>query len=81
MCLLSSDTQASAQLHELLDDVSQSHEPVLIGGEHGNVVLVSDDDWRAEQETLHLLSVPVMRESIREGIAAPREELADHLDW
>jgi PHD/YefM family antitoxin component YafN of YafNO toxin-antitoxin module len=44
-------------------------------------VLVSEDDWRAVQETLHLLSIPGMRESILEGMAAPVEELGDKLDW
>jgi len=31
-------------------------------------VLVSDEDWQSIQETLYLLSIPGMRESIREGL-------------
>jgi antitoxin YefM len=76
-----SATEARKQLYKLLDDVSQSHEPVQITGKRGNAVLVSEDDWRAVQETLYLVSIPGMRESILEGMATPTDELADELDW
>jgi antitoxin YefM len=74
-------TEARKILYRLLDDVSQSHEPVEITGKRGNAVLVSEDDWRAVQETLHLLSIPGMRESIVEGLATPVEQLDESLDW
>ena len=76
-----SATEARKQLYKLLDDVSDTHEPVQITGKRGNAVLVGEDDWRAVQETLYLVSIPGMRESIREGMAAPVEECADELDW
>ncbi|MGH2973477.1 MAG: type II toxin-antitoxin system Phd/YefM family antitoxin [Solirubrobacterales bacterium] len=74
-------TEARKHLYKLLDDVSDSHEPVQITGKRGNAVLVGEDDWRAVQETLHLLSIPGMRESIIEGMATPPEELAVELHW
>lgn len=74
-------TEARRLLYKLLDEVSDSHEPVQITGRRGNAVLVSEDDWRAVQETLHLLSIPGMRESIREGMATPVEELENELGW
>ena len=74
-------TEARKILYRLLDDVSQSHEPVEITGKRGNAVLVAEDDWRAVQETLHLLSIPGMRESIVEGLATPVEKLDQKLDW
>ncbi len=76
-----SATEARKQLYKLLDDVAASHEPVEITGKRSNAVLVSEDDWRAVQETLHLLSIPGMRESILEGMATPVEELHEKLDW
>ena len=76
-----SATEARKQLYKLLDDVSQSHEPVQITGKRGNAVLVSEDDWRAVQETLHLVSIPGMRESILEGMATPADELEGELEW
>jgi antitoxin YefM len=42
---------------------------------------VSEDDWRAVQKTLHLVSVPGMRESILNGMATPPDQLMDELDW
>jgi antitoxin YefM len=74
-------TEARKCLYKLVDDVSESHEPVQITGKRGNAMLVSEDDWRAVQETLHLLSVPGMRESILEGMAAPLDECDQDLDW
>ena len=76
-----SATEARKQLYKLLDDVAQSHEPVQITGKRGNAVLVSEDDWRAVQETLFLVSVPGMRESILEGMATPVAELEDEPGW
>jgi antitoxin YefM len=76
-----SATEARKNLYRLLDEVSESHEPVQITGKRGNAVLVGEDDWRAVQETLHLLSIPGMRESIREGMATPADELADEPGW
>ena len=76
-----SATEARKQLYKLLDDVARSHEPVQITGKRGNAVLVSEDDWRAVQETLYLVSVPGMRESILEGMATPVAELEDEPGW
>ena len=74
-------TDARKRLYKLVDEVQDSHEPVQITGKRGNAVLVAEDDWRAIQETLHLVSIPGMRESILEGMAAPVNELEDQLDW
>ena len=76
-----SATEARKRLYKLLDDVSQSHEPVQITGKRSNAVLVGEDDWRAVQETLHLVSIPGMRESILEGMATPIDELKDDPGW
>ncbi len=76
-----SATEARRQLYRLLDEVAASHEPIEITGKRSNAVLVSEDDWRAVQEMMHLLSIPGMRESIVEGIATPVEELEENLDW
>jgi antitoxin YefM len=74
-------TEARKRLYSLLDDVAASHEPIEITGRRTNAVLVSEDDWRAVQETLHLLSLPGMRESILEGMKTPVSELNPKLDW
>lgn len=74
-------TEARRQLYKLVDEVQESHEPVRISGKRGNAVLIGEDDWRAVQETLYLVSIPGMRESIIEGMATPVEELDESLDW
>jgi prevent-host-death family protein len=74
-------TEARKSLYKLLDDVSDSHVPVQITGKRGNAVLISQEDWDAVQETLYLVSIPGMRDSIVEGMATPTDELEDELDW
>ena len=74
-------TQARTQLYKLLAQVAETHEPVHITGRRNSAVLISEDDWRSIQETLHLLSIPGMRESIIEGMKTPVEECAGELDW
>jgi prevent-host-death family protein len=72
---------ARGRLYRLLDEVTDSREPVLITGKRGGAVLVPEEDWRAIQETLYLLSMPGMRKSIREGMATPLSECATQLKW
>ncbi len=74
-------TEARRQLYKLVDEVRESHEPVRIAGKRGTAVLIGDDDWRSIQETLYLISIPGMRESIVEGLVTPVDELEETLDW
>ena len=74
-------TQARSRLYKLLDVITASHEPVQITGKRNNAVLVSEEDWRSIQETLYLLSMPGMRESIRKGLKTPVKKCSPNLDW
>ena len=74
-------TEARSKLYRLIDETASSHEPIVITGKRGSAVLISEDDWRAIQETLFLLNVPKMRESIQQGIATPLEECAEEIEW
>jgi prevent-host-death family protein len=74
-------SQARANLFKLLDQAASSHEPIQITGKRANAVLVSEEDWRAIQETLYLLSIPGMRESIRKGMKEPVEKCGSKLKW
>jgi antitoxin YefM len=74
-------TEARAKLYRLIDQAASSHEPILITGKRANAVLISEEDWRAVQETLYLLSIPSMRESIKKGLDTPVEECTEDLDW
>lgn len=74
-------TEARSKLYNLIDEASESHQPIVITGKRSNAVLVSEDDWNAISETLNLLSIPGMRESIKEGMNTPIEECSEELDW
>lgn len=75
-----SATAARAELYRLIDATLVDHQPVQITGKRGNAVLVSSDDWRAIQETLHLLGIPGMRESIRRGMDEPLAKCSREID-
>ncbi len=74
-------TCARAKLYTLLDEVSDSHQPVQITGKRSNGVLISEDDWRCIQETLYLMSVPGMKESIIKGMKTPVDKCAREIRW
>jgi prevent-host-death family protein len=76
-----SATEARKSLYNLLDDVALSHDPIQIVGKRHSAVLISEDDWRAIQETLYLTSIPGMRESIQKGLEIPLKECSDKLAW
>jgi prevent-host-death family protein len=80
MTIMTAST-ARARLYKLLDQTAVSHEPVQITGRRSSAVLISEEDWRSIQETLYLLSIPGMRESIQEGLKAPVGKCAKRIAW
>ena len=76
-----SATKARQNLYRLLDEVAVTSEPVQITGRRASAILVSEADWRALQETVHLSSIPGVPESIRKGLETPLEECVEELDW
>lgn len=74
-------TEARSNLYRLIDETAESHEPIVIMGKRNSAVLVSEEDWAAIQETLFLLSVPGMRESIREGMETSLDECDEAPGW
>lgn len=74
-------TEARSKLYALIDETTDTHQPIVITGKRGNAVLLAEDDWKAINETLHLLSVPGMRKSIQEGMAATLDDCDQELDW
>ncbi|HEY8990874.1 MAG TPA: type II toxin-antitoxin system Phd/YefM family antitoxin [Luteolibacter sp.] len=75
-----SATSARSDLYRLIDTTLDDHEPVQITGKRGNAVLLAEEDWRAIQETLHLVSIPGMRESILEGMREPVDRCSRSID-
>ena len=74
-------SKARENLYRLVDEAAETHEPVILTGKRHNAVLLSEEDWKAVQETLYLVSIPGMRESIREGLTTPPDACEEELDW
>ena len=74
-------SEARANLYRLIDQAAESHQPILIAGKRSSAVLVSEEDWRAIQETMFLVSIPGMRKSIRDAMAEPLSKSAKELIW
>ena len=74
-------SDARSKLYRLIDQAAASHQPVMITGKRNNAVLLSEEDWRSIEETLFLLSVPGMRESILEGMEVPLSKCKKELKW
>ncbi|MCY3973381.1 MAG: type II toxin-antitoxin system Phd/YefM family antitoxin [Candidatus Dadabacteria bacterium] len=74
-------TEACEMLAALMAETAKTHKPILITGKESNAVLVSESDWNAIAETLHLLSVPGMKESIKKGMEESAEKCVKKLDW
>jgi antitoxin YefM len=74
-------TEARKRLYSLVDDVAESHQPIQITGKRNSAVLISEEDWRAIQETIYLSSIPGMKASIRKGLRTPVERCAKVLKW
>jgi antitoxin YefM len=75
--------EAQGRLQQLVNEIADSHQPVLISGDHNQAVMVSQADWNAIQETLYLVSIPGMKESIQEAAGEPIENCTslEDLDW
>lgn len=74
-------TEARTNLYRLIDRVAESHQPIVISGKLASAILISADDWESIQETLYLLSIPGMRESIKEGMEESVDSCSRELNW
>jgi len=73
--------QIKDKIQSLIKRTAESHQPILITAEPHNAVLLSEEDWKALQETLYLLSIPKMRESVIENLNLPDEEFLSEKDF
>ncbi len=73
--------KAVKKLRSLITQVSETHLPVKIEGKNASGILISEDDWCAIEETLYLLSVPKMRESIIFGLKTPVGKCSEKIKW
>jgi prevent-host-death family protein len=74
-------SEARTKLTQLMDDVAAKHQPIMIAGKRNSAVMLALDDWTAIQETLFLSTDTKMRQSIRDGMNTPVNQLDSSLDW
>lgn len=74
-------SKARKNLYRLIDQSATAHNPIQITGKRNNAVLISSEDWSAMQETVYLLSIPKMRESIISGLKTPVKKCSRKLNW
>ena len=74
-------TEARSNLYKLIDETAISHQPIVIKGKRSNAILISEEDWNSINETLYLVSIPGMRESIIEGMQSDVDDCDKELDW
>jgi len=74
-------SQARSNIYKIMDETSQTHQPIMITGKRNNVVMISEEDWNAIEETLYLNSVTGMADSIKEAMDAPDSEFSEDIEW
>jgi len=74
-------SEARKRLYNLVDEVKNTHVPIQIVGKRNSAILISEEDWRAIEETLYLTSIPDMRESIKNGLKTPVEKCKGDPCW
>jgi prevent-host-death family protein len=62
---------SKVNLQKLIEQVGKTDKPVRITDGTRSAVLVPFDQWRGIEETMYLLSIPGMGESIIEGLNTP----------
>ena len=74
-------SQARTNIYKIMDETAQTHQPIMITGKRNNVVMLSEEDWNAIEETLYLNSIPGMASSIKEAMDAPNSEFSEDIEW
>ncbi len=74
-------SQARTNIYKIMDETAETHQPIMITGKRNNVVMLSEDDWNAIEETLFLNSIPDMASSIKEAMDAPNSEFSEEVEW
>jgi prevent-host-death family protein len=74
-------SQVRADIYNVMDETAQTHEPILITGKRNNVVMLSQEDWNAIEETLYLNNIPNMVSSIQYSMNEPDSEFSEEIEW
>lgn len=70
-------------IFDLLEQTIRFNEPITITTKNGNAVVLSEEDYNDLMETLHLSSIPGMKEKITDGLKTPLSECVpeSEVEW
>ena len=74
-------SQARANIYAIIDETAKTHEPILVTGKRNNIVMISQEDWSAIEETLYLNSIPNMATSIQNAMNDSNEAFSETIEW
>jgi prevent-host-death family protein len=73
-------SNARNNFFKLMEEAITTHEPIYVTGRNGNVVMLSEEDYKSMQETIYLCSAPGMKEKIIEGLKTPLSDCVEAPD-
>lgn len=71
-------TNFRKNVFEYVNQAIQYNDAVNVVTKNGNAVLISEEEYNGMLETLRLMSIPGMVESIQEAAQEPVEECAEY---
>ena len=76
-------TNFRKNIFAMIENTIRYNEPVNISTKDGNVVLLSEEEYRGMEETLRLLSNPEMKQKLLEGKNTPLSDCIpeDEVAW
>lgn len=80
-CLFIKQRQQSKIRNHAIASNTQPDNTTKNSGVNSNSVLISQDEWRGIQETIYLLSIPKMHESIVRGLSTSINDCSETLEW
>ncbi len=83
MSTTTSITALRKNLYSLIDSAVRFNEPINVVTKSGNAVIISEEEYKSLMETVHLLSIPGMKEKLLKGKATPVEDCVaeDEVKW
>lgn len=67
-------TNFRKNVYGMLEQTIKYNEPINVSTKDGNAVIISEEDYNNLMETLRLISIPGMKETIIEGLRTPSSE-------
>ncbi|MCK5051513.1 MAG: type II toxin-antitoxin system Phd/YefM family antitoxin [Candidatus Cloacimonetes bacterium] len=72
---------AKKRFEELIDETINHDKVVKITGNTANAILISESKWNSIKETLFLLSITGMKESIKNSMNTSLDECSGEVEW